>query len=94
MEKFTLRKPNIIDEFDSVLSNHLGKAQHTVTMEQMEIYDFGLDDANVKIPKSNKCNQCVFASSRASDLMRHLKMHSGEKSNATNVSLHLLGQAI
>ena len=32
--------------------------------------------------KPNKCNQCDFASSRASDLRRHLKTHSGEKSHS------------
>ena len=29
----------------------------------------------------NKCNECNFASSRAGDLRRHLKTHSGEKPN-------------
>ena len=31
--------------------------------------------------KSNKCNQCNYASSRAGHLRQHLKTHSGEKSN-------------
>ena len=31
--------------------------------------------------KSNKCNQCDYASTRAGHLKRHLKAHSGEKSN-------------
>ena len=58
-------------------------------MEQnLENYDFGLKDANVKIKitgnviksnKSNKCNQCEYASSQAGHLRRHLKTHSGEK---------------
>ena len=34
--------------------------------------------------KSNKCNQCDYASSRAGDLRRHLKTHTGEKSNKCN----------
>ena len=34
--------------------------------------------------KSNKCNQCDYASSRASDSRTHLKTHSGEKSNKCN----------
>ena len=90
-------------EFDSVLSNHLGRAQHTVAMEeQMDYCDFVSKDANVKILrkttdnviKSNKCNQCDYASSRAGDLRKHLKMHSGEsQTNATNVTLPLLVQA-
>ena len=57
--------------------------------EQMDNYDFGLKEANVKNPKktidnvikSIKCNQCEFASSQEGDLRRHLKTHSGEKSN-------------
>ena len=31
--------------------------------------------------KSNKCNQCDYASSQASNLRTHLKTHSGEKRN-------------
>ena len=62
-------------------------------MEQNpENYDFGLKDANVTILKkttgnvikSNKCNQCDYASSHAGTLRQHLKMHSGEKSNKCN----------
>ena len=34
--------------------------------------------------KSNVCNQCDYASPRASNLRTHLKMHSGEKSNKCN----------
>ena len=49
--------------------------------------------ANVKIAtmkeansgeKSNKCNQCDYASSDPSSLRKHLKRHSGEKSNKCN----------
>jgi len=61
-------------------------------MEQMEIYDLGLKDAKGKILKkttddiniSKKCSQCEYASSVASNLRKHLKMHSGEKSNRCN----------
>ena len=34
--------------------------------------------------KSNKCNQCNYASSRAGHLKQHLKTHSGEKSKKCN----------
>ena len=89
---FTFKRPKVNDEFDSVWSNHLGKAQLMVAIEQMENYDFVLNGVNVEIPKktpnnvtkSNKCNQCDYASSRASHLRTHLKTHSGEKSNKCN----------
>ena len=61
-------------------------------MEQnLENYDFGLEDANWKILKettdnfkSNKCNQCDYASTQARNLRTHLKTHSGEKPNKCN----------
>ena len=36
------------------------------------------------VVRSNKCNQCDYASSYASNLRMHLKTHSGEKSNKCN----------
>ena len=39
---------------------------------------------NAQWGKSNKCNQCDYASSEQGDLRRHLKTHSGEKSNKCN----------
>ena len=70
----------------------MDKAQHILLIEQMENHNFGLKDANTKIlkkttdnvNKSNKCNQCDYASSRADGLRQHLKTHSGEKSNKCN----------
>ena len=91
MDNFTLKRPKVNGEFESVLSNHLGKAQYTMAIDQMENYDFVLEGGSVKIPKktdnvikSNKCNQCNYASSRAGNLRKHLKTHSGEKSNKCN----------
>ena len=34
--------------------------------------------------KSNKCNQCAYASYHAGDLRKHLKIHGGEKTNKCN----------
>ena len=56
-------------------------------------YHFGapISEVTLAIPtashsgeKSNKCNQCDFASSYASALWTHLKTHSGEKSSKCN----------
>ena len=72
---------------------NLCKTQHTVAMEQnLGNNDFGLKDANLKILKKNtdnliksqKCNQCDFASFQAGDLRKHIKIHSGEKANKCN----------
>ena len=46
--------------------------------------DFPLENTNNEGEKSNKCNQCKFASSLKSSLRRHLKIHSGDKSNKCN----------
>ena len=52
--------------------------------------EFSGSGINVEVPlrntnnggdKSNKCNQCDFASIQAGNLRRHLKTHSGEKTN-------------
>ena len=66
-------------------------------MEQTcQNYDFGLKDDEIlkkktdNVIKSNKCNQCDYASSGTGGLKRHLKMHSGEKTNATSVTLQPL----
>ena len=62
-------------------------------MEQnLEGYDSGLKDANVKslikntdnVIKPNKCNQRDSASSHARALRTHLKTHTGEKSIKCN----------
>ena len=37
--------------------------------------------------KSYKCIQCDYASSHADNLRTHLKTHSGEEKNATNVTM-------
>ena len=75
------------------LAKHLGKAHNTEVMDQhLENDDFGLKDANGKILKdkagsfikSNKCNQCEYASSREGSLRTHLKTYSGEKSNKSS----------
>ena len=73
-------------EYDSVWRNHLDQAKLKVTIKQMEIYGFDKKDVNVKtkVIKSNKCNQCDYASSQAGHLRRHMKTHSAEKSYQCN----------
>ena len=44
------------------------------------------------VEKSNKCNQCDFASSHVGHLRRHLKSHS--QTNVNNATKHLLWQTI
>ena len=39
---------------------------------------------NVQQEKSNKCNLCDYASTRAGNLKTHLQRHSGEKTNKCN----------
>ena len=43
--------------------------------------------------KSNKCNQCNYASFHAGDLRTHLKTHSGEKPNKCNQCDYATSQA-
>ena len=78
----------MLTQFDAIIC-----AKHNIQpIKQMENYDFVLKDANEKITKkttdnvikSNKCNQCDYASSHAGNLRTHLKTHSGEKSNKCN----------
>ena len=55
--------------------------------ETLENHDLNKQNAEILVKKtknvikSNKWNQCNFASSRADSLRAHLKTHSGEKSN-------------
>ena len=46
--------------------------------------DVPLRNTNNEVVKSNKCNQCNYASSHAGHFRTHLKTHSGEKSNKCN----------
>ena len=79
-------RPIVNYKFDSVWSIHLDTAQRTLAMEeQMDNYEFGLNDANVKImktydkaTKSNKYNQCDFNLSQVGNLRRHLKTNKGD----------------
>ena len=76
----------------------MGKAQHTLGMEQtLEHYDFGLKDGKIpkkksdNVIKSNKCNQCDYASSGTGGLKRHLKCTVEKRqTNATSVTLQPL----
>ena len=72
-------------KFVSVWSNQLGKAQQTMD-QTLESFGSGLTNANMNIlgRKTDKCNQCDFASSQAGHLRTHLKTHSGEGLNKCN----------
>ena len=61
-------------------------------LQNFENHDLNMHNGNEeillkkppKIFKSNKCDQCDFASSWASTLKTHLEMHSVDKSNECN----------
>ena len=58
--------------------------------------DVPLRNTNNEREKSNKCNQCDYASSSPGNLRRHLKKRTVEKNqtNATSVIMHPFRQAI
>ena len=61
-----------------------GKRQTVIMKQYLKQHDSDLKDANGKIhsgEKTNKCNQCNYASSQAGTLRVHLQTHSGEKPN-------------
>ena len=53
----------------------------------------GLEKMTNNVIKSNKCNQCDYASSQSGHLMTHLKTHSEEESNKCNQSDYASSQA-
>ena len=60
----------------------------------LENTDFSENVVNVKASMIvKKCNQCKFSSNNASNLRRHLKTHSGEKSNKCNQCDYASSQA-
>ena len=54
--------------------------EKTLENENMSLKNSLVKNTN-NATKSNKCNQCDYASSRAGHLREHLKRHSGEKFN-------------
>ena len=63
--------------------------------QNKELYEMSVHDASIETPlqetktdqckKSNKCNQCEYATSHTGNLKMHLKIHSGEKSLKCNL---------
>ena len=72
-------------QFQSIIK----PAMYSVGMQQcIEMVELKMSNEGAKRhlkakgeEKSNKCDQCDFASSFAGNLKEHLKIHSGEKSN-------------
>ena len=71
-----------------------------VVMDQN--HDWSKNNANIETSarvttdqgkRSNKCNQCAYASSYASHLRTHLKTHNGEKPNKCNQCNYASSQA-
>ena len=56
--------------------------QHKSSNSNADVKNWIRETRNREMP--NKCSQCDFASSQASNLRIHLKTHSGEKSNKCN----------
>ena len=52
-----------------------------------------LANCNFVIISPQSCNQCEFSSSQTGDLRRHLKVHSGEKSNKCNQCVYASSRA-
>ena len=69
-------KEKTIKQISNISKYHFGAPISEVTL--------AIPTASHSGEKSNKCNQCDFASSYASALRTHLKTHSGEKSNKCN----------
>ena len=57
--------------------------EETFENENLSLKDSLVKKTNNTI-KSNKCNQCDYASSRIGNLREHFKTHSGEKLNKCN----------
>ena len=66
--------------------NRVGMAQslqNIYSKENVAKEKVPIKDTN-KTKKSNKCSQCNYAYSHPSELIKHLKIHSGEKLNKCN----------
>ena len=66
--------------------------EETFENENLSLKDSLVKKTNNAI-KSNKCNQCDFASSHTGHLREHFKTHSGEKPNKCNQCDYASSQA-
>ena len=73
-----------LNQFEGIIwarHNTMKQTCKKIGLKGEEILKKKTDKAINLMIKSNKCNQCGYASSQAGNLRRHLKIHSGEKSN-------------
>ena len=72
---------------DQSLENSFSANNETVKARTMRVTKHG------QCERTNRCNQCKYASYRADDLRTHLKTHSEEKSNKCNQCNYASSQA-
>ena len=71
-----------LNQFEGIIwarHNTMKQTCKKIGLKGEEILKKKTDKAINLMIKSNKCNQCGYASSQAGNLRRHLKTHSGDK---------------
>ena len=75
---------NVFYSVFPILSQLEGSSERRrIKLNEVMDFDHGKNNSNDD-STAHKCNQCEYTSSWAHNLMAHLKIHSGEKSNKCN----------